>query len=88
MVAIAVSAYIGLEIEVMARRGDEETINSASTPPFPLYCAQPSRTLAPEEEFRLFNLQSPGSYNQVRDEVKEEKTQTSKSAHGQPRGAT
>lgn len=36
MVAIAVSTYIGLEIEVMARRGDEETINSASTPPSPL----------------------------------------------------
>lgn len=32
-----------------------------------------------EEEFRPFNLQSPGSYNEVRDED-EKRTQTGKSA--------
>lgn len=76
---LAVSTYIGLEIEVTARRGNEEA--ELIQPPsllLPWTVSNPVGILAPG--FRVFNLQPLGSYNEVRDEHEEEKTQASKSA--------
>lgn len=75
---LAVSTYIGLEIEVTARRGNEER-ELIQHPSLlrPWTVSNPAGTSVPE--FRLFNLQPLGSYNEVRDELEEEKTQASRS---------